>query len=138
MKFCEECGSPLKPDSKFCENCGMKIEESHPEPPIDSKTKPAIIEEPIAQPQQPISESTLRSTLREEHTPDSQKIGVPVLNRKKHTWLYFIALVMIIAGAVYFFNRNSADAFNTAATESSSISSIADSDESSSTATRTS
>ena len=133
MKFCEECGSPLKPDSKFCENCGMKIDELHPEPPIDSKTEPAIIEEPfysktetsikaepIVQPKQPISESTLRSTLREEHTPDSQKIGVPVLNRKKNTWLYFIALVMIIAGAVYFFNRNSADAFNTAATESSS------------------
>jgi beta-lactamase class A len=151
LKFCEECGSPLKPDSKFCENCGMKIDELHPEPPIDSKTEPAIIEEPfysktetsikaepIVQPKQPISESTLRSTLREEHTPDSQKIGVPVLNRKKNTWLYFIALVMIIAGAVYFFNRNSADAFNTAATESSSISSIADSDESSSTATSTS
>lgn len=58
----------------------MKIDELHPEPPIDSKTEPAIIEEPfysktetsiktepIVQPKQPISESTLRSTLRRTH-----------------------------------------------------------------------
>lgn len=148
MKFCEECGSPLKSDSKFCENCGIKIDEVHHEPPIDSKTdssiieqpfdshtEPSIIEEPVTQPQQSISKSTVRSTSIEKHTTDSQKIGAPVLNRKKNTWLYLIALVMIIAGAVYFFNKNSADAFNTAATESSSVSSIAESDESSSTAT---
>ena len=24
-RFCENCGAPLKPDSKFCENCGAKL-----------------------------------------------------------------------------------------------------------------
>jgi len=113
----------------------MKIDELHPEPPIDSKTDPSIKAEPIVQPKQPISESTLRSTSREEHNPDIQRKGVPVLNRKTSPWLYLIASVMIIAGAVYFFNRNSVDAFNAAQTESSSVHSTAESDESTSTAT---
>ena len=86
-KFCNQCGAPLKPETKFCPSCGA---------PVHVSAAPAVTEE---KPQKPIP----------QESQDTKP--VPVRDDRRTGKIILLAIVLVIAavGGVFLWKKISRD-----------------------------
>ena len=52
VKFCQNCGDPLEPNSKFCEKCGTPVEQPSQPRPAYTQQQPVYTQPPSVYSQQ--------------------------------------------------------------------------------------